>query len=197
MKKLGFIHITKCAGTSIEDMGKQDKQKWGRFDKEYGFHHRLFNKVPKSVRQSKDWFEVVRNPYDRILSEYYCKYGGINNPTLKNKPNHNKQGFNEYIRNKINKRSKIGNHYTEQYKYFEGVPETKVQVIKMENLNNGLNKLFKKYNLNIKIPLKKSNVGKKGRFTVKDFDNETLHLINEVYDKDFKTLKYPKIKVPK
>lgn len=197
MKKLGFIHITKCAGTSIEDMGKQDKQKWGRFDKEYGFHHRLFNKVPKSVRQSKDWFAVVRNPYDRILSEYYCKYGGINNPTLKNKPNHNKQGFNEYIRNKINKRSKIGNHYTEQYKYFEGVPETKVQVIKMENLNNGLNKLFKKYNLNIKIPLKKSNVGKKGRFTVKDFDNETLHLINEVYDKDFKTLKYPKIKVPK
>ena len=132
MKKLGFIHITKCAGTSKEDMGNQDKQKWGRFDKEYGFHHRLFNKVPKSVRQSKDWFAVVRNPYDRILSEYYCKYGGINNPTLKNKPNHNKQGFNEYIRNKINKRSKIGNHYTEQYKYFEGVPETKVQVIKME-----------------------------------------------------------------
>ena len=197
MKKLGFIHISKCAGTSIEDMGKQDKQKWGRFDKQYGFHHRLFNKVPKSVRQSKDWFAVVRNPYDRIISEYYCKYGGINNPTLKNPPKHNKQGFNEYIRSKINRRSKVGNHYTEQYKYFEGVPETKVQVIKMENLNNGLNKLFKKYNLDIKIPEKKSNVGKRGRFSVKDFDNETLKLINEVYGKDFKTLKYPKIKVPK
>ena len=194
MKELGFIHITKCAGTSIENMGKQDNQKWGRFDKQYGFHHRLFSKVPNSVRESKDWFAVVRNPYDRLISEYYCKYGGINK--LKNPPKHNKEEFNKFIRNRINRRSKVGNHYTEQYKYFEDVPQ-KVQVIKMENLNSGLKKLFKKYNLNIQIPEKKSNVGKKGLFTSKDFDNETLKLINEVYGKDFKNFKYSKIKVPK
>ena len=37
-KPLKLIHITKCAGTSIEDIGKENGLLWGRFDKEYNLN---------------------------------------------------------------------------------------------------------------------------------------------------------------
>lgn len=35
-KELKFIHITKCAGTSIEDLAKEKGIFWGRHHEEYG-----------------------------------------------------------------------------------------------------------------------------------------------------------------
>ena len=77
MKELKFIHITKCAGTTIENIGKKNNILWGRFHKEYGWHHEIFpNKIPK-LKLKYDWFVVVRNPYERLISEFYCKWGGV------------------------------------------------------------------------------------------------------------------------
>ena len=43
MKQLKFIHITKCAGRFIENMGYQNKIKWGIYHvKEYGYWHDIF-----------------------------------------------------------------------------------------------------------------------------------------------------------
>ena len=43
MKPLKFIHITKTAGTTIENLGLKKNIKWGRFHKEYGpCWHRIF-----------------------------------------------------------------------------------------------------------------------------------------------------------
>lgn len=77
MKKLKFIHCTKCAGTYIEDLGIKYNLKWGRFHKEYGWHHEKFKQLSYNLKNKYDWFMIVRNPYDRILSEYYCKWAGI------------------------------------------------------------------------------------------------------------------------
>ena len=62
---------------------------------------------------------------------------------------------------RIKKRSKKGNHFTEQYKYIEDVSQ-KINIIKMENLNSMLKKLFKYYHIDIKISNIKKNIGKKG-----------------------------------
>ena len=186
MKDLKFIHITKCAGTFIEDLGSKQGIKWGRFHKEYGSWHRLFKSVPKRIRAKYDWFVVVRNPYDRMLSEYYCIYGGTD------QFNHTKEEFNKYIQMRIKRRSKKGDHFTEQSKYLEGAISP-IYVVKFEKLNQGLKQLFKLYNLKIKIPTTKKNVGRKGKFSIRDFDRRTLDLINKVYDKDFEIFNYKKV----
>tara|TARA_Y100000591_G_scaffold120_1_gene121 strand:- start:2868 stop:3563 length:696 start_codon:yes stop_codon:yes gene_type:complete len=197
-KPLKFIHITKNAGTYIEDTAKTNNILFGRFHKEYGnikdgpspWHH-IFTIVNKDVKNKYDWFMVVRNPYDRILSEYYCQWGGIGKKNI----NHSKKDMNNFLIDKINKRSKIGDHYTEQYKYLDN--NYKIHIIKFEDLNRGLKELFKIYNLNIKVIDKKINTSKeknnKLKFTINDFNNELIKLINNVYSKDFELFNYKKL----
>ena len=48
MKQLKFIHITKCAGTTIENIGKKNNILWGRFYTEYGWHHENFSNKTKN-----------------------------------------------------------------------------------------------------------------------------------------------------
>ena len=101
LQPLKFIHITKTAGTSIENLAKEKNIYWGRFDKDYiklannteqPWHNNILNK-PKNY----DWFMVVRNPYERIIFEFYCKYS---DPHAKIECT-NSQEFNNYIQNKI------------------------------------------------------------------------------------------------
>jgi hypothetical protein len=185
-KELKFIHITKCAGTAIENAGKTHNVNWGRFHKEYGWWHRIFTDVYKHIRDKYDWFVVVRNPYDRILSEYYCKWGGVGiniHDTAKK--------MNQFLIEKINKRNMSGEHYTEQYKYI--VPDSTIHIIHFENLEEEFNKLMKEYNLE-HIKLEKTNSRPDNlKFKIDDFSNELINLINKIYDKDFTTFGYTKI----
>ena len=79
-ENLVFLHIPKNAGTTIEDIGKENGYNWGRFDKKnlknipFNQNCSYWHAPPKNL--SKDYyninpsFTVVRNPYDRIVSEY-------------------------------------------------------------------------------------------------------------------------------
>ena len=94
-KELKFIHITKNAGTFIEDIAKRKNILFGRFHGEYGFWHHFFPNVDENIKNKYDWFMVVRNPYDRIISEYYCNWNGVGDTI------HNKKEFNEEINIKV------------------------------------------------------------------------------------------------
>ena len=183
MKELKFIHVTKCGGTSIENLGKKHKLRWGRFHKEYGHHHRF---VPEHLIDSYDWFVVVRNPYTRIISEYYCQWGN------RSKNPKNKEEFNKYVRRRIKNRCLIGYHWTEQHLYIKNIPD--VHILKLENLNSDLQELFNKYNLNIdvSIDLKKTNVRKNvvNNYTKDDLDVQSIDLIKDVYKNDFILFNY-------
>ena len=185
-KTLKFIHITKCAGTSIEKAGHQNGLLWGKFHKEYGFWHKTLLNVNKEIINKYDWFMVVRNPYDRILSEYYCKWGGIGKTQII----HTKIEMNKYLIDKINKRDISGKHYTEQYRYL--YPNKKIHILKFENLDEDFNNLMNLYNIK-NIILKNDNKSSDKTFSINDFSKELIVLINNVYKKDFKIFNYQKI----
>ena len=179
-KPLKFIHITKTGGTSIEDVGKKNNIEWGRFHKEYGPWHKIFINKSDELKNKFDWFVVVRNPYDRMLSEYYCKWGGIGN-----RP-HTKEDMNRYLIDKINNRNLEGDHYTEQYKYIDN--STTIHILHFENLNDDFMQLMNSYNIKVDA-LEQTNVGNK-QYNTNDFNEELIHLINTVYKNDFEQFGY-------
>lgn len=185
-KELKFIHITKTGGTSIENAGKKHNVDWGRFHSEYSsgisawWHHHTPN---RKIKNNYDWFMVVRNPYDRVISEMHCKWGGNNRGV----EDLTKNDFNKRARNLIQKRNRnSGGHWTEQWRYLDN--DMNIHVLKFENLQNEFNALMKKYNLPIRLN-NKDNANSK-IFTKKDLDPKTVKLIQNVYEKDFKLFNY-------
>lgn len=196
MKELKYIHITKCAGSTIEDIGKENNIYWGRFHHEYGWWHECFPRKNINLKNKYDWFVIVRNPYDRIISEFYCNYGGIGKT-----PNLNDEfdvtDFNNYIKKKILMREKgdheRGDHYTEQHKYID--ENVNIHVIHFENIHIEFKELMKKYNLHLKIDRHCNKPTLKRNFTVESFSSEVIKLINNIYHKDFEMFHYDKIKI--
>ena len=192
MKQLKFSHITKTGGTSIENIAKNNNIYWGRFDLSFNKRwHIPLSKLNYILKNRYDWFIICRNPYDRIISEYHCKWGGIGKNKKLLIKKHNKIQFNNYVRNRIKNRKKFKylGHYLPQHLYH--IPN--VNVLKFENLKDDFDILMKKYNLKLELNVKDNSNQK--FFTIHDFDKQTINLINKVYHKDFKIFNYEKIKI--
>ncbi len=190
---LKFIHISKNAGTSIERAGITKSILWGLYhNSEYGYWHNYFPTKPDKLKVKYDWFMVVRNPYERILSEYYCEWGGIGKKNI----NHTKNEMNEYLAKKIKSRDPKGDHYSEQHKYLDENKDINIFILRFEYLEEDFNKLMNFYNIkNIKLTKtnSKENKNKKIIFSINDFSKELIDLINDAYDKDFTLFNYVKI----
>lgn len=191
MKELKFIHITKNAGSSIEEIGRKHKFLWGMYHHEYGLWHEYFTNKSFDLKTKYDWFMIVRNPYDRILSEFYCNHKGfrVNNMKFSN----TKEGFNEYLMYRISNRELRGDHYAEQYKYLDTCTNIVIHILNYENLKNEFDKLMIQYNLPCRLDMKTNVAPNKQLFTIQDFSNELIDLINTVYAKDFESFGYKKI----
>lgn len=181
MKQLKFIHITKTGGTSIENVGLKHNIRWGRFHHEYGWWHELFHRKPDWLKNKYDWFTVVRNPYTRMVSEFYCKFTNITNKNTKDV-----KLFNTIIQNRIKNRSQKGDHWSEQHKYIDD--KCLIHIIKYENLVVEFNELMTQYNLNITLD-QHDNQSKK-YFSTNDLSRDTLDIINHTYYKDFELFNY-------
>lgn len=192
MKPLKFSHITKTAGTSIEDEGKKRGVLWGRWHSEYGWHHGTLKSKTDTLVQRYDWFMVVRNPYTRIISEFHCRYGGMGNQPEK-MLGFSKGDFNNYLIKKIKEvqppnkyHLPAGHHYTPQHYYTHDTAT--LSVLKFENLKSEFNSLMKKYKL--LVSLKKHENSNPKIFFVSDINQKLRDLINKVYEKDFEYFNY-------
>lgn len=188
MKELKFIHITKTGGTSIEDSGKIARYEWGKFHKEYNSiytppdfppWHTYFPLLDNKIKEKYDWFTVVRNPYERLVSEFH--YTLLPNKIY----SIDKIKFNTIVRDKITNRSYVGNHWSEQYQYIDN--EYVIHILKFEQLLTEFNTLMSRYNININLI--HSNTQPK-KFTIYDLDKDSLSLINTIYKKDFEYFNY-------
>ena len=184
VKKLKFIHIPKTGGTSIENAAKNNNLLWGRFDTSLKSYKNISawhcpQKIPHYC------FCVIRNPFDRIISQFY--HDNKNN-------DYNKKKLNNYIKVKIsqfkNNKNINDNHFLHQYKFYEKCDI----IISFDNLENNVNKLMKMFKLHPlildKLPggveqQKKRRNAQINRLTNLDINNKNKTLIKEIYKLDF------------
>lgn len=201
-KPLKFIHITKCAGTAIENVSKR----WGMFDEELGelfesmnmsfnphWHvplHYLKDEYLTNILEKYDLFTVVRNPYTRIISEYYCEWGG--SPVKSTDIN----DFNQFIYDKllclkkrINDGEYVHHHYTPQYRYLVDKNGNIIikHMLKMETVTTDFNNLMEKNGYEYRLEEKKGN---DYNFSYLELSYDNISLIREIYRWDFEICGY-------
>lgn len=217
--ELKFLHITKNAGTLIENLGNEINLKWGRFDlqlnnknlkSEYkhintDLYHLPFHYFKNEVYYNNEdtninnVFCIVRNPYDRFISELFCNWNGIYNEITKNKIN--LYNFNNYIK-KIIFNQNLHTHYLPQSNlviYHDKTKEDQIylkkikHIIKYENINEEFVNLMNLYDIPLTLPEKHSNKSNK-LFNLNCISTYNLTYINEYYNNDFANFNYKIIK---
>lgn len=235
-RPLIFFHIPKTAGTAIEYAAGKQKLAWGSCL----FHHKpkrdicqyptetewpwhvgwwhlptqLFPLANMNPYQAADLFGVIRDPYDRAVSEFYyiC--------TLKVfawRPDQcdrtrllDRDYMNQWIRDKIKQQQEDNNndpalqylsdngHFTPQYQFIFGPHNVRMvdHVLQLDGetrLSVQFSRLMDAYSLP-DVQLEKRNaLGAQARgnsndqhsLTVRDLDQETIDLIHQSYPHDF------------
>lgn len=207
---LEFIHITKTGGSSIEKAGASHGIRWGACH----FNHTLFNEMgcpsppdwqgkvkllnfsgsmpwhvplrywkPSRIN-GKRTFTVVRNPYDRAISEFYNSWSTGYKGKQKNDP----ETLNRWIRELIARRKGVA--FLPQHLYIG--PSTKV--LKFENLTDEFNAFM--YSEGLPVRLKDDshfNERQPGAvLNVSHLSKETIWAINEYASRDFEMFGYKK-----
>tara|TARA_Y100000310_G_scaffold34476_1_gene32653 strand:+ start:8789 stop:9487 length:699 start_codon:yes stop_codon:yes gene_type:complete len=218
-----FVHIPKCAGTSIEefflkndginiDVNRNNKHNYrgiglqlttkqklnylhGGLDGRR-FGSTLKNNVPAqhfTALQAKEYisnfdelftFAVVRNPWDRFVSEYY--WHKLRGRKLAN----TKTTFEQYIKN-VKKELKLGRdghyHILPQYMYThdDNLEPLLNRIYYFENLSSLENDIIKKFN--IKCNFKTLNTTTKTKDNYNQYyTKETYEMLGEMYKEDVK-----------
>lgn len=153
------------------------------------------------------FFTVVRNPYTRAVSEFYCPWSGHAGAAA------TKEVLNSWLQRQIEiTRSSPRQTLYPQHKYIwddqadhgetmaisEAASSRRqlVQhIVRMESIHQDFASLMKDYNLNVSLPKLKKNAATGSKLTVRDLSNASIALINEYYKLDFELLGYNMMEV--
>eukprot|EP00545_Synedropsis_sp_CCMP1620_P004730 CAMPEP_0119005186 /NCGR_PEP_ID=MMETSP1176-20130426/1571_1 /TAXON_ID=265551 /ORGANISM="Synedropsis recta cf, Strain CCMP1620" /LENGTH=811 /DNA_ID=CAMNT_0006956963 /DNA_START=82 /DNA_END=2517 /DNA_ORIENTATION=+ len=232
-RKLEFIHITKSGGSAVEKIAAEKNIMWGACHywkipylgcetPDWDFpKKRRVDRMPNgltyqgepwhapphwndpNMMEGSDTFLIVRNPYDRIISEYYCSafgYKGDNreDPVV----------FNEWLAGNLTLLSeKLQGHMLPQnyYVYDENGIKVVSHILRYENLQPEFDALMEQYNLPLRMPEKSAKTvfhfkkkgskkdGDANKITINDISPENIQMMNEVYARDFEFFGYPPI----
>ncbi len=240
-KELYFIHIPKTAGMSIANMfyNELDYQIGYGYYKYKNKHIKsediLANKFKiKRILDINTWhipfsflnkkymnyilnkytiFVIIRNPFDRIISEYgfWIKFYNNNKHKYHAKDilkmlkeiyetlEVNPTNLNKFIHTILDDKYKyhLDGHLIPMYKYIYIKKDNKLMcdILRYENLNNDFNRYIDSYNIKLpKDSLLKTHVNISGtQLTRKHLDNKSIKLIQEYYKKDFELFGYDKL----
>eukprot|EP00435_Cladocopium_sp_Y103_P046226 s1410_g13.t1 len=182
-KELKFIHITKTGGTAIEDWAKA---------------HGLLTCTPNGPYAGYDWFMVVRDPVERIVSEYYCPWTGTKTPETDTE-----DAFNKFVQRSLDgsrflhpgsfqAMSEACQHCPElegACSVHDHLDRSSVQhVLHFESLALDLARLLPSYGISFNGLPRKNAVGQK--FNSSNLWPKTLKMIRAKYAADFENFNY-------
>jgi hypothetical protein len=193
-KKCIFIHIPKTAGTSIEQFIKDKKYNLDflGFRNNRSLHHLRAIELKKIlgslVYNIYYKFSIVRNPYERLLSEYY--WTPIKN--VGHKSGKSKYEFLNYVTDVLkNKKffdNKYNDHFIPQFLFvYEGKKLLIDNIFKYEDLAWIEEYLKKKLNIENNLPILNKNKIEKEDWTPKQKER-----IYKLYKTDFLLFNYEK-----
>jgi len=194
-KDLLFIHIPKTGGTNIENCIKQKykqtlysgrtnllKYPYNNLSLQHQFYNTIYNNRDKLNINFNNIkiFTVVRNPYDRIISDLFFK-------KIIKKDYTSEQVYDKIVNDYLN-RYDLDNHNVSQYKFITDenlklIPN--IKIFKCENLNE-INDDLNKF-IGFDINIKKNNVNKDYSMYL---NKDSIDLINKIYKKDFELFNY-------
>lgn len=194
-RKCIFVHIPKCAGTSIEKhlgMFRNKKCLFGKRPTGNDFYqHMTMCELRAHVNETYFSFTFVRNPYTRLISDYkWCKRWFKHKWIL---PNETKVGFDtfsEYIHT-IKKHIEstpvecIWSHFRPMYQFIYDGNELIVDYVgKIENMKNDFAFVMNVIKCDA-LPEKNLNSKIDTYYT-----RELLDIVNSLYLKDFEIFDY-------
>ena len=192
-KKCIFIHIPKTAGTSIEqflkDNGKNSIDYHGVRDGRSMHHYTAIDFKRELPWHFNDYykFSIVRNPYDRLLSEYY--WTPI--PNVGYKSGKTKAEFLNYVshivKNNLFFQNIYNDHFIPQFMFVYDKKLLVDHIFKFENMNLIVDFLKKKLEIENDLPiLNKSKIKKEY------WNNKQKERIYKIYKNDFILFNYSK-----
>ena len=206
IRPLRFIHITKTGGTTVEEVALKYNVHWGTNDvelKDYvpkyigAFWHYPFAFFPKRFNKHEhDWFLIHRDPYDRVISEFHCKWGGVGKDVHK----YNQTTFNTYIQNKLHLLSTCIDirhtklkfacpHFLPQHYYVDH--NVTIAMLPFAELETAFDDLMRKYHLPMRLNITHLHTNSQTHvFTKKDLSLDTIKMIRQTYKKDFEYFNY-------
>ena len=207
--KIIFVHIPKTAGQTIEKslniFGEDNNGKSkASMDLLYGIlngkplQHLTIQEIKKIKELEFHIYQkiaFVRNPFDRIISEYFWRIENFGKKIIMFKdflveeviPR--KNGIPKVVKNFYHDESIVellDNHYVDQHKF---ITDNNGNIIvdfigRFENLNDDFKKAFGLDLINYKINSSKHNDYKEY------YDSETKSLVEECYKNDLELFKY-------
>ena len=217
-KKFIYIHINKCAGTSIRNFLKPDLLEISNLDsnpwpKDHVTLQELYDIMDTDEFNSFYKFAVIRNPYDRLGSIYnYALHVTNNNGydvktediPISKKPYSlfNMSTFESFILS-LPKHKKICDSSEQTYntmfssitEYLSVDGEIKIdRVIPFENLNADLKIIQKKLNLTDKVGDGLPHLNQGDKHLKGSYKNwytpEMVEIVNNVYEDDIKNFEF-------
>ncbi len=182
---LVFIHIPKTGGTTINEIAKVEGIKW-RYNgdrRRYSCQCNTWHIPPnEKIRELNiPTFCVVRNPYERVISEYRFR-------------NHftSVESLNDYIACRIKNLESpecIDDcHWIPQHQYVTYCDHA----LKYENLKEDFDNLMIQYKLKMRMDIHRNKSEGKS-FQISDISEENIKRINQYYRKDFEMFGYDMI----
>ena len=194
-KKVLFIHVPKCAGTSIaKSLNMYSENNFpANMDILYGIHDNIvlqslcleyYNNYINEDLNDYTILTCVRNPYERVLSDYKWCDRGFNNIL----------DFCKFIKTTIKIKKKYDfmlfdskyyiNHLLPQYEYINNT-SLKVNILHIENINESFNKLFPDT-----ILCHENKTHHTDYLSFFKDKEECIQIINEIYKIDFEKFGY-------